>query len=204
MSQINTTRSVCLSVNSANFCRVLMHSLWLSIVQTKQVWNVKMSCVLKCRFAKQSLWWYQLDLCKSQFYNSWSCWAVFSNEHGEWKDWLMERSCILWGTVERYIGGHLGILVYQPLCWPMHSQLSTDWIGQREDRVQSFEHRVSTYFWAVLWVRVGFHLNFQVKFICLFFLPSSLPSIIELCSFCHGWKDLFLLHKLDGNVVLDH
>lgn len=43
----------------------------------------------------------------------------------------------------------------------------------------------------------GFSSKFQVKFICLLFLPSSLPSIIELCSFCHGWKDLFLLHKLD-------
>ena len=111
----------------------------------------------------------------------------------------MERSCILLGTVDRYIGGHLGISVYQPLCWPMHGQLSTNWIDQREDRVQSFKHRVSTYFWAVLWVRVGFHLNFQVKFICLLFLPSSLLSIIELCSFCHGWKDLFLLQKLDGS-----
>ena len=45
----------------------------------------------------------------------------------------------------------------------------------------------------------GFSSKFQVKFICLLFLPSSLPSIIELCSFCHGWKDLFLLQKLDGS-----
>ena len=50
----------------------------------------------------------------------------------------------------------------------------------------------------------GFSSKFQVKFICLLFLPSSLPSIIELCSFCHGRKDLFLQNKLDGNVVLDH
>ena len=50
------------------------------------------------------------------------------------------------GTVDRYIGGHLGISLYQTLCWPMHFQLLTNGIDQREDRVQSFEHQVSTYF----------------------------------------------------------
>ena len=109
---------------------------------------------------------------------------MFSNEHGEWKDWLMERSCILWGTVDQYIGGHLGISVYQPLCWLMRGQLSTNWIDQCEDRVQSFKHRVSTYFWAVLWVRVGFHRNFQVKFICLYFFA--------LFSALHNWIVLIL------------
>ena len=41
--------------------------------------------VLKSCLSKQSFRWHQLDLHKSQFYNSQSHWAVFSHEHGEWK-----------------------------------------------------------------------------------------------------------------------
>ena len=40
-------------------------------------------CVLKSRFSKQSFCWHQLDLHKSQFYNSRCRWAVFLNEHGD-------------------------------------------------------------------------------------------------------------------------
>ena len=36
------------------------------------------------------------------------------------------------------------------------------------------------------------------------FLPFSLVSLTELCSFWYGLKDVFTLHKLVGKVVLDH
>ena len=36
------------------------------------------------------------------------------------------------------------------------------------------------------------------------FLPFSLVSLTELCSFWYGLKDLFTLHKLADKVVLDH
>ena len=39
-------------------------------------------------------------------------------------------------------------------------------------------------------VEQDFHGNFLV------FLPFSLVSLTELCSFWYGWKDLFTLHKL--------
>ena len=45
-------------------------------------------------------------------------------------NWLMERSCIFCGTVDWYIGEHLGISVYRPLCWLMLSQL----LEQHKDR----------------------------------------------------------------------
>ena len=35
------------------------------------------------------------------------------------------------------------------------------------------------------------------------FLPFSLVSLTELCSFWYGLKDLFTLHKLADKVVLD-
>ena len=35
------------------------------------------------------------------------------------------------------------------------------------------------------------------------FLPLSLVSLTELCSFWYGLKDLFTLHKLEDKVVLD-
>ena len=35
------------------------------------------------------------------------------------------------------------------------------------------------------------------------FLPLSLVSLTELCSFWYGLKDLFTLHKLVDKVVLD-
>ena len=35
------------------------------------------------------------------------------------------------------------------------------------------------------------------------FLPLSLVSLTELCSFWYGLKDLFTLHKLADKVVLD-
>ena len=35
------------------------------------------------------------------------------------------------------------------------------------------------------------------------FLPFSLVSVTELCSFSYGLKDLFTLHKLVEKVVLD-
>ena len=38
-----------------------------------------------------------------------------------------------------------------------------------------------------------------------FFLPFSVVSLTELCSFWYGLKeDLFTLHKLADKVVLDH
>ena len=36
------------------------------------------------------------------------------------------------------------------------------------------------------------------------FLPFSLVSLTELCSFWHGLKDLFTLHKLADKVILDY
>ena len=36
-----------------------------------------------------------------------------------------------------------------------------------------------------------------------FFLPFSLVSLTELCSFWYGLKDVFTLHKLADKVVLD-
>ena len=36
------------------------------------------------------------------------------------------------------------------------------------------------------------------------FSPFSPVSLTELCSFWDGLKDLFTLHKLADNVVLDH
>ena len=47
-----------------------------------------------------------------------------------------------------------------------------------------------------------FHGNFQVKLHV--FLPFSLVSLTELCSFYYGLKDLFTLHKSADKVVLDH
>ena len=36
------------------------------------------------------------------------------------------------------------------------------------------------------------------------FLPFSVVSLTELCSFWYGLKDLFTLHKLADKVVLEH
>ena len=36
------------------------------------------------------------------------------------------------------------------------------------------------------------------------FLPLSSVSLTEFCSFWYGLKDLFTLHKLADEVVLDH
>ena len=36
------------------------------------------------------------------------------------------------------------------------------------------------------------------------FLPFSLVSLTELCSFWYGLKDLFTLHKLADKVILDN
>ena len=41
-------------------------------------------------------------------------------------------------------------------------------------------------------------------FFFFFFLPFSLVSLTELCSFWYGLKDLFTLHKLADKVVIDH
>jgi len=38
---------------------------------------------------------------------------------------------------------------------------------------------------------------------CMVFLPFSLVSLTELCSFRYGLKDLFTLHKLADKVGLD-
>ena len=46
-----------------------------------------------------------------------------------------------------------------------------------------------------------FHGDFQVN--VHGFLPLSLVSLTELCSFWYGLKDLFTLHKLAKKVVLD-
>ena len=46
-----------------------------------------------------------------------------------------------------------------------------------------------------------FHGDFQVN-VTWFFLLSPV-SLTELCSFWHGLKDLFTLHKLVNKVVLD-
>ena len=52
-------------------------------------------------------------------------------------------------------------------------------------------------------VEQDFHENFSVQ--CyIFFLPFSLVSLTELCSFWYGLKDLFTLHKLADKVILDH
>ena len=48
-----------------------------------------------------------------------------------------------------------------------------------------------------------FHGNFQVNVTC-FFLPFSLVSLTELCSFWYGLKDLFTLHKSADKVILDN
>ena len=49
-----------------------------------------------------------------------------------------------------------------------------------------------------------FHGNLQVNVTCFFFfLPFSLVSLTELCSFWYGLKDVFTLHKLAEKVVLD-
>ena len=78
----------------------LVHSLSLSVVWMKRVWTFfqySNDRVLKFRLSKQSFQWHQLDLHKSQFYNSRSRWAVFLNEHGEWRvtkimwNWLMQN-----------------------------------------------------------------------------------------------------------------
>ena len=50
-------------------------------------------------------------------------------------------------------------------------------------------------------VEQDFHGNFQVH--VTWFLPFSLVSLTELCSFWYGLKDLFTLHKLADKVVLD-
>ena len=60
------------------FCRLNETSLDLFSI-------LKWSCVKISPCNKQSFRWHQLDLHKSQFYNSQRHWAVFSNEHGEWK-----------------------------------------------------------------------------------------------------------------------
>ena len=46
-----------------------------------------------------------------------------------------------------------------------------------------------------------FHGDFQVMLHV--FLPLSLVSLTELCSFWYGLKDLFTLHTLADEVVLD-
>ena len=50
-------------------------------------------------------------------------------------------------------------------------------------------------------VEQDFHGNFQVN--VTWFLPFSLVSLTELCSFWYGLKDLYTLHKLVDKVVLD-
>ena len=46
-----------------------------------------------------------------------------------------------------------------------------------------------------------FHADFQVN--VAWFLLLSPVSLTELCSFWYGLKDLFTLHKLADEVVLD-
>ena len=46
-----------------------------------------------------------------------------------------------------------------------------------------------------------FQRDFQVN--VTWFLPFSLVSLTELCSFWYGLKDLFTLHKSADKVVLD-
>ena len=67
-------------------------------------------------------------------------------------------------------------------------------------------------------VEQNFQGNFQVNVTCIIgffllvffrsmlhdgFLPFSLVSLTELCSFWYGLKDLFTLHKLVDKVILD-
>ena len=54
----------------------------------------------------------------------------------------------------------------------------------------------------VRWVvEQDFHGNFRSMLHG--FLPFSLVSFTELCSFWYSFKDLFTLYKLADNVVLD-
>ena len=48
----------------------------------------------------------------------------------------------------------------------------------------------------------GFHGNFSGQS-HMVFLPFSPVSLTELCSFWYDFKDLFTLHKLADEVVLD-
>ena len=51
-------------------------------------------------------------------------------------------------------------------------------------------------------VEQDFHGNFRSMLHC--FLPFSLVSLTEVCSFWYGLKDLFTLHKLADKIFLDH
>ena len=51
-------------------------------------------------------------------------------------------------------------------------------------------------------VEQDFHGNFRSMLHG--FLPSSLVSLTEVCSFWYGLKDLFTLHKLADKIFLDH
>ena len=51
-------------------------------------------------------------------------------------------------------------------------------------------------------VEQDFHGNFRSML--LGFLPFSLVSLTEVCSFWYGLKDLFTLHKLADKIFLDH
>ena len=94
--------SVCLSNSessdnyiSAECSCIPCHFLSFEQNEFETFFNAQMiMTVLKCHFSKQRFWWHQLDLQKSQFYNSWSRWAMFSNVVNErlliW-NWLMEN-----------------------------------------------------------------------------------------------------------------
>ena len=51
-------------------------------------------------------------------------------------------------------------------------------------------------------VEQDFHGNFRSMLHG--FLPFSLVSLTEVCSFWYGLKDLFTLHKLADKIFLDH
>ena len=51
-------------------------------------------------------------------------------------------------------------------------------------------------------VEQDFHGNFRSMLPG--FLPFSLVSLTEVCSFWYGLKDLFTLHKLADKIFLDH
>ena len=51
-------------------------------------------------------------------------------------------------------------------------------------------------------VEQDFHGNFQVH--VTWFLPFSLVSLTELCSFWYGLKDLFTLHTLADKVIFEN
>ena len=119
ISQINTMRSVCLS-NSESYDNYfsdflqsararLVHSCHFPLFEGNEFglfFEYSNVCLLKSRLSKQSFWWHQLDLHKSQFYNSHTTGKCYK------KPWVVFSMVIMQNPIVKTIDGKAELLTW--------------------------------------------------------------------------------------------